>query len=391
MDAHLTPGRGGLPHVQLRHSSGATVEVYLHGATVTSYVSAVGQPLLFVSSEAVFDGVKPIRGGIPLVFPQFAMQGPLPMHGFARTSSWTLEEVGDGMAVLSLRDSEATRALWAHAFRLRLRITFDEARLATHLDVENPKEATEPFAFEALQHSYFLAGTAEDAAARLTLAGLGGVTFLDKPRGAAPFVESSDPMRLEGEVDRIYCNTPCVWGLRWPRARGKRPWAHVMRPWAYGMWPRALGTRTGRQRARAYEALSEGGQHPIRYCAPHSRTRAPPPPRSADIVVAGITSGAEAASPGTRFTSIVVKRRATLRPSAPALSQVVEGCPLDVVVWNPGPVRARAILDLGDEDWRHYVCVEPGRVSPATATHHAATALPPGRVWTLTQEVLMVA
>lgn len=319
MDAHLTPGRGGLPHVQLRHSSGATVEVYLHGATVTSYVSPVGQPLLFVSSEAVFDGVKPIRGGIPLVFPQFAMQGPLPMHGFARTSSWTLEEVGDGMAVLSLRDSEATRALWAHAFRLRLRITFDEARLATHLDVENPKEATEPFSFEALQHSYFLAGTAEDAAARLTLAGLGGVTFLDKPRGAAPFVESNDPMRLEGEVDRIYCNTP------------------------------------------------------------------------ADIVVAGITSGAEAASPGTRFTSIVVKRRATLRPSAPALSQVVEGCPLDVVVWNPGPVRARAILDLGDEDWRHYVCVEPGRVSPATATHHAATALPPGRVWTLTQEVLMVA
>ena len=78
-----------------------------------------------------------------------------------------------------------------------------------------------------------------------------------------------------------------------------------------------------------------------------------------------------------------------MRPAAPALSQVVVQCPLDVVVWNAGAVRARAIADLGDEDWRHYICIEPGRVSPATAEHPAGASLPPGRVWTLTQEVVM--
>lgn len=47
-----------------------------------------------------------------------------PSHGFARTSLWTLDGVsdhGDGTLVhLSLRDNEATRQLWPHAFELEL-------------------------------------------------------------------------------------------------------------------------------------------------------------------------------------------------------------------------------------------------------------------------------
>jgi hypothetical protein len=108
------------------------------------------------------------------------------------------------------------------------------------------------------------------------------------------------------------------------------------------------------------------------------------------VVVTGVTSGAGLpASSGPIFSSFTVHRRAALRQAAPALSQVVESCPLDVVVWNPGPERAKAIADLGDDDWRHYVCVEPGRVSPATAAHHAGAALRPGQAYTLTQEVLL--
>ena len=104
---------------------------------------------------------------------------------------------------------------------------------------------------------------------------------------------------------------------------------------------------------------------------------------SADITVTGIASG-------PAFAAVSVRRHAALRPAAPALSHAVEACPLDVVVWNPGPERARAIADLGDEDWRCYVCVEPGRVGPDTAGHHAAAALAPGKVWTLTQELRLL-
>lgn len=156
-------------------------------------------------------GLKPIRGGIPIAFPQFASQGPLPQHGFVRTAQWAADEVGDGVVALSLSDSDATRAVWPHAFKLVLRAQFDAGRLATHLEVANPKAAPGPFAFEALQHSYFYAGPGDDAAARLRLAGLGGVTYHSKPHGGAPFVQPTDGdaggFGLEGEVDRIYCDT----------------------------------------------------------------------------------------------------------------------------------------------------------------------------------------
>lgn len=48
--------------------SGESVAVYLYGATVTSW-KANGQEQLFLSKTAHLDGSKPIRGGIPLVFP----------------------------------------------------------------------------------------------------------------------------------------------------------------------------------------------------------------------------------------------------------------------------------------------------------------------------------
>ena len=44
--------------------------------------------------------------------------------------------------------------------------------------------------------------------------------------------------------------------------------------------------------------------------------------------------------------------------------------------------RARGIKDLGDGEWRDYVCVEPGRVSDDTA---AAGELAPGEEFTLRQ------
>lgn len=44
-----------------------TVKIHLHGATVISWC-VEGKELLFLSSKALLDGSKPIRGGIPLVF-----------------------------------------------------------------------------------------------------------------------------------------------------------------------------------------------------------------------------------------------------------------------------------------------------------------------------------
>ena len=51
-----------------RLPGGDSVEVLLHGATIISWKSK-GQENLWMSEKAILDGSKPVRGGIPIVFP----------------------------------------------------------------------------------------------------------------------------------------------------------------------------------------------------------------------------------------------------------------------------------------------------------------------------------
>jgi glucose-6-phosphate 1-epimerase len=48
---------------------------------------------MFVSSATKHLPEKPIRGGVPVCFPQMGSYGPGGKHGFARNSEkWTVEE-----------------------------------------------------------------------------------------------------------------------------------------------------------------------------------------------------------------------------------------------------------------------------------------------------------
>jgi glucose-6-phosphate 1-epimerase len=77
---------------------GSSVEILFYGATVISWKSATAQNTnlverLFVSSKASLDGSKPVRGGIPVVFPNFGAPShpehlKLGQHGFARGEIW---------------------------------------------------------------------------------------------------------------------------------------------------------------------------------------------------------------------------------------------------------------------------------------------------------------
>lgn len=49
--------------------TGEQVDVLLFGATVLSWKDAAGDEKLWLSDAAKLDGSKPVRGGIPLVFP----------------------------------------------------------------------------------------------------------------------------------------------------------------------------------------------------------------------------------------------------------------------------------------------------------------------------------
>jgi glucose-6-phosphate 1-epimerase len=45
----------------------------------------------------------------------------------------------------------------------------------------------------------------------------------------------------------------------------------------------------------------------------------------------------------------------------------------DAVVWNPGALDAAALADMGDEEYRCFVCIEPALLEPHT--------LAPGAQW----------
>ncbi|KAJ2702438.1 hypothetical protein H4R19_005362 [Coemansia spiralis] len=196
---------GSTERVVLCGPDGASAEVYLYGATITSWTSR-GVERLFVSAQAKLDGSRPIRGGIPLVFPQFG-PGELPQHGFARTRKWVLvdsEARGvSAVANLELRDDEDTRASkWPYAFSLRYTITLTATTLSAIMKIENFDDRE--FSFTALQHTYFRVADI----ATTTVTGLDGAVYADKVRGTTGTTERRAQVTVAGNEDRVYADVP---------------------------------------------------------------------------------------------------------------------------------------------------------------------------------------
>ncbi|SFD76773.1 D-hexose-6-phosphate mutarotase [Massilia yuzhufengensis] len=152
---------GQLPAIRIQAPDGAEATVTLYGAHVVSMKGADGQERLFLSAKSALDGRKAIRGGVPVIFPQFAERGAGMRHGFARVSTWRLEDSGlEGDAAwaefgLALGDLPPSMAdAWPHQFMLALRVTVRANELAMALTVRNLGAA--PFPFCAALHTYLL-------------------------------------------------------------------------------------------------------------------------------------------------------------------------------------------------------------------------------------------
>ena len=191
----------GQPVVRLALPGGDSCMVALHGAHVLSWTTADGVERLYLSPEARFDGRSAIRGGVPVCWPQFNMRGPLPKHGFVRNVAWqaeTLEVDGRrGTLVLSLQSGEVTRAIWPHAFRLRLTVTLAPHALRVALTVDNTGSG--PWSFAAALHTYLRVD--DVTAARLE--GLQGANRWDAVRDDR-HVELAPALHFGTEFDSVY-------------------------------------------------------------------------------------------------------------------------------------------------------------------------------------------
>lgn len=191
--------------VELSLDTNNKVIVHLHGATITSFVSG-GEEILFVSKNSVFDNKKAIRGGIPVVFPNFGPWALGAQHGFARTKRWsvkkTVEMTSEACTVtLSLCDDEETRKIWDFKFELEYVLTLSVNSLKTDLIIYN--KGDKEFDFTSLLHTYFRLDDVNAA----KVSDLTGCDYLDKVNQSAITKETNEFVQITGETDRVYYAT----------------------------------------------------------------------------------------------------------------------------------------------------------------------------------------
>ena len=196
----------GLPALRMHSADGASAIVTMHGAHVVSWQPKRGGDRLFLSERSPFATGKPIRGGIPVIFPQFGPDGPLPRHGFARTRDWALvdQHAGEDFArgIWQLTNTADTEALWPAAFTAEITVLLGGDRLDVELAVDNTGTAS--ISFTAALHTYCKVREVELA----TLDGLEGARYRDQTQGKRLLTDGDEQLVVSGEVDRLYPDAP---------------------------------------------------------------------------------------------------------------------------------------------------------------------------------------
>ena len=197
----------------------AHVEVFEYGAHVVSWKAssklASGDERLYLSPRSALDGSAAIRGGVPIIFPQFSTEGPLPRHGFARTTAWEVSDLREdsesALVDVHLLDTAATRAMWNQPFFARFQVKVGGKALEMGLSVTNRND--EPMAFTCALHTYIRVNDIRQT----EVEGLRGLRYRISGGDKGDVREDNDAvLRVQAEVDRIYLNAPDVLTVREP-------------------------------------------------------------------------------------------------------------------------------------------------------------------------------
>jgi len=207
-------------------------EVALFGAHVMKFtqVSADGKetPLMWTTKKAVFDGSRAIRGGVPLIFPQFNKFGPMSAHGFARTAMFSLEGITSDLdtpsitANLKLSTNEVSKEMWGKEidFSLNYLVTLqgapdEKSSSSLTLDMQVTNKGKVDLGFTCALHTYFPVSDITKAVVTAALPGdsIKGMSYIDqlaegKTRADKIVKQETDEIVFNQEVDRVYLNIP---------------------------------------------------------------------------------------------------------------------------------------------------------------------------------------
>ncbi len=192
-------GPGGFPFAKIA-TDRATAEICLHGGHVTAFAPAGQTPVIWMSSEAVFDPKKALRGGIPICWPWFGdhpTDSTQPAHGFARTSMWNVTGsalAGPGTVRLELTLPTENGCVLA--------ITVGNT---LSLELTSTNRSDSALDVTTALHTYFTVGDI----GQVRCEGLDGVSYRDKMDGYAEKMQEGDVI-IDSPTDRVYENTTGV-------------------------------------------------------------------------------------------------------------------------------------------------------------------------------------
>lgn len=199
-------GPGDFTYIQLETVHGSAL-ICLHGGHVMRYQPRDEAPVLWMSSESVYEAGRAIRGGIPVCWPWFGphkADSTKPNHGFARISEWQVfatrlidEEVVQ--VRLALRSDEHSRFFWPHDFSLQLIVTLSES-LDVVLRIKNTGQAA--FSMGGALHSYFTVSHIDN----IRILGLEDTVYIDQLKDDARKTQKG-PILFGSEVDNIFVDT----------------------------------------------------------------------------------------------------------------------------------------------------------------------------------------
>lgn len=195
-------------------ADGARVTFCRHGGHVLGWQPAGGVERLWLSRDTGCGPGTAIRGGIPVIWPQFAERGDGPRHGIARDRAWSRvstsplapqqlassplapSPLDDGRAGvrLQLTANAQTRALWPFQFTLAVDVVVGRDTLEIRLVARN--DDGEPLTFTAALHTYLRVSSTQ--AARVD--GLRGLVAEANDDGA-PVDLSLHPLAVSGPID----------------------------------------------------------------------------------------------------------------------------------------------------------------------------------------------
>ena len=194
----------GFTYIEINNAKAhATISTY-SGQVLSYRPKSQKDDLLFVSDRAYYEDGKAIKGGIPVCWPWFGADPDdlgRPAHGFVRNRQWEVtgsESLANGSTkvILGMVDSNETRKIWPHTFKLSIEITVgDSLKLA----LVTRNSGDDSIAISQALHTYFYVGDIS----KVQVLGLDGIDYLDKVDGFAEKTQSG-PVTINGEVDRIY-------------------------------------------------------------------------------------------------------------------------------------------------------------------------------------------